>query len=139
MRNLFFAISFTGVLLFACKRQDNSTIPNVPVDLYLYTTDPVFFNLQVPGGWEYITGGSRGILVYRLSNNDFMAYDRHCPFQPENPCGLVEVNVTNVSATDSCCGSQFSIIDGSLQKGPASAPLKLYQTTFDGTVLHIFN
>lgn len=124
---------------FSCKKSDNSAIPNVPVDIYVYTTDPVFFNLQVAGGWEYISGGSRGILIYRATNSDFVAFDRHCPYQPENTCGQIEVNSTNVSAVDSCCGSQFSIIDGSIQKGPAAMPLKQYQTTFDGTVLHVFN
>lgn len=129
---------FTG--FFSCKKKDNSgVIPNVPVDLYIYTSDPLFFNLQVPGGWEYITGGSRGILVYRSSNSDFVAFDRHCPYQPENPCGQIEVMATNITAIDSCCGSQFSVIDGSVQRGPASFPLKLYQTTFDGQVLRIFN
>lgn len=128
-----------GIEFNSCKKSDGGVIPIVPVDIYIYTTDPLFFNLQVPGGWEYITGGSRGILVYRSSNSDFAAYDRHCPYQPENSCGQVAVNSTNITAVDSCCGSQFSIVDGSIQKGPASRPLQTYQTSFDGTVLRIFN
>ena len=133
-------VLLAGAEFFSCKKRgDNSVIPNVPVDIYIYTTDPVFFNLQVAGGWEYISGGSRGILIYRASNSDFMAFDRHCPYMPENTCGQIEVSATNVSAIDSCCDSQFSIIDGSIQKGPAAMPLKQYQTTFDGTVLHVYN
>lgn len=132
-------ILLTGIELLSCKKRDSGDIPNVPVDIYIYTTDPLFFNLQVPGGWEYITGGSRGILVYRVTNSEFMAFDRHCPYMPENPCGQIAVNSTNISAVDSCCGSQFSIVDGSIQKGPATLPLRQYQAAFDGTVLHIFN
>lgn len=132
-------VFFAGMFYFSCKKNDQGEIPPVPVDIYLYTTDPLFFNLQVAGGWEYITGGSRGILVYRASNSDFLAFDRHCPYQPENPCGVVSADSSYVSAVDSCCGSRFSMIDGSVQKGPAAMPMKQYQTNFDGTVLHIFN
>ena len=134
-----FFVFIAGGLFFSCNKKDNGAIPNVPVDIYIYTGDPLFFSLQVAGGWEYVTGGSRGILIYHASNSDFMAYDRHCPYLPENTCGQIAVNSTNISAVDSCCGSQFSMVDGSIQKGPAAMPLKQYQATFDGTVLHIFN
>ncbi len=139
-KKIFWLIVVFSVFEFiSCRKRDNQVVPNVPVEINIYTTDPLFFNLQVTGGWEYITGGSRGILIYRSSNNDFLAFDRHCPYKVDDPCGQVKVNSTNISAVDSCCGSQFSIIDGSVQKGPAAMPLKLYQTTFDGSVLHIFN
>lgn len=139
-KNFFLLFVFLlGIELLSCKKRNDGAIPNVPVDIYIYTTDPLFFNLQIPGGWEYITGGSRGILVYRATNSGFVAFDRHCPYMPENPCGQIAVNSTNISAEDSCCGSQFSIVDGSIQKGPATLPLRQYQATFDGTVLHIFN
>ena len=139
-RIFFLLVIFPAILvIICCRKKDKEYIPAVPVDFYLYTTDPSFFNLQVVGGWEYITGGSRGILVYRASNEEFAAFDRHCPYQPENSCGQVQVINTNVSAIDSCCGSQFSIIDGSILNGPASMPLKRYQATFDGAVLHIYN
>ncbi len=123
----------------ACRKENKNGIPLVAVDIYLYTSDPIFFNLQVPGGWEYITGGSRGILVYRRSYEEFAAFDRHCTYQPDNTCGRVYVDSTNIKAVDTCCGSEFHIYDGSVLNGPASFALKQYQTTFDGSVLHIFN
>ncbi len=138
LKKIFFLL-FIFAFEISCKKKDKDVVPNVPVDIYIYTTDPQFFNLQAAGGHEYITGGSRGILVYRVSGNDFVSFDRHCTYQPSNSCGQIEVIQTNISAVDSCCGSQFSIVDGSVQKGPASFPLKQYQTTFDGNVLHIFN
>ena len=124
--------------LWSCKK-DNNGIPYVAVDLYVYTSDPNFVNLNAVGGWVYITGGSRGILVYRSSNTDFMAYERHCPFEPDNTCGRVEVDSSNIIVKDPCCGSEFVITDGTVTKGPASMALTRYQTTFDGSVLHIYN
>lgn len=124
--------------LSSCKKENNG-IPYVVVDLYVYTTDPNFVNLNAVGGWVYITGGSRGILVYRSSNTDFMAYERHCPFEPDNTCGRVEVDSSNIIIKDPCCGSEFLITDGLVTKGPASLALTRYQTSFDGSVLHIYN
>lgn len=126
------------LLVSACKKDDQG-IPNVSVNIQIYTTDPSFVNLNAVGGWVYITGGSRGILVYRSSNTDFKAYDRHCPFEPENTCGRVEVDSSNIQVVDNCCGSKFLITDGSVTQGPASMPLKQYSTSFDGSVLHIYN
>lgn len=133
-----FPVILLSMIASGC-RKDNRGIPNVAVDIYIYTTDPNFINLNAVGGWVYITGGSRGILVYRSSNTDFRAYDRHCPYQPEDACGRVEVDSSNIIVKDPCCGSQFLITDGSVTNGPASMPLKQYNTSFDGSVLHIYN
>ena len=128
----------TSFLPSSCKK-DESQIPKVPVDIYLYASDPYFTNLNAVGGWIYLTGGSRGILVYRKSTNEFMAYDRHCPYQPQETCALVEVDVSNLICFDYCCGSRFLITDGSVQQGPAFQPLKRYAAAWDGNLLHIYN
>lgn len=122
-----------------CKKENNRRIPYVPVNAVLYISDPVFNRLNVVGGWVYINGGSRGIIVYRRGLDDFIAYDRHCTFEPENSCGRVSVNQTQVQATDSCCGSEFILTDGSPTKGPANIPLQDYLTSFDGLRVSISN
>lgn len=138
MRKLFKYILPFLLVVTACRKDDN-TIPNVSVDIYIYTTDPNFVNLNAVGGWVYVTGGSRGILVYRSSNSEFKAYDRHCPYQPDNTCGRVEVDSSNIQAIDNCCGSKFLLTSGDVTQGPAGVPLKQYTTNFDGSVLHIYN
>jgi Rieske Fe-S protein len=128
------------VVAFAgCKKENNNNVPNTPVDIYLYTNNPSFVNLSTTGGWVYITGGIRGILVYRKSSSEFMAYDRNCTYQSDQPCATVVMENTNISAIDTCCHSRFSIYDGTVYQGPASVPLKSYTTSFDGSVLHIYN
>ncbi len=134
---IYFLILFC--IIGACRRTTESAIPYAPVNFYVYTSDPEFINLNAVGGWTYVTGGSRGIIIYRFSNDEFKAYDRHCPFEPSNTCGLVSVDLNNIQASDACCGSIFSIVDGSINKGPASFPLRQYQTTFDGNRLHVYN
>lgn len=138
-------ISFKIIILIViiyvsgCSKEE-SQIPNVPVNITLYVSDPEFVDLNAVTGWAYLTGGSRGILVYRKSNDEFMAYDRHCTYQPENPCGRIEMKPSSsFIAVDSCCGSKFLITDGSVNTSPATQPLKQYQTDFDGTRLLIYN
>ena len=126
-------------LAYGCRKENENTVPNTAVDIYIYTSNPSFINLNAVGGWVYITGGVRGILVYRKSTSEFMAYDRNCTYQPTNTCSTIVVNNTNIIAVDSCCGSQFSIYDGSVLHGPAGLPLKTYSTIFDGTSLHVYN
>jgi len=127
------------VLIGTGCEKDKDTVPNVSVNIVLSTTDPNFNNLNAVGGWIYLIGGSRGILVYRFSIDEFMAYDRHCTYTPSESCAIVDVDQSGVIAKDACCGSQFVITDGSVIEGPAEIPLKRYQTSFDGNLLHIFN
>ena len=130
------------VLLFTqtkCNKNEQSTnIPRVRVNLRINVNNPANFDLQATGGWEYYAGGSRGILIYRQGPNEFNAYDRHSPYKPDDGC-QVFVDSTNVAVEDPCSGSRFSIYDGSVQKGPATQPLKQYKTNFDGTYLDVYN
>lgn len=123
----------------SCKKGSDNNVPYTPVDIYIYTSEPTFVNLNAVGGWVYVTGGNRGILVYRKTSTDFMAYDRNCTFQSSNACATINVDASNIIAVDTCCHSQFSMYDGSVLQAPASLPLKSYHTTFDGSVLHIYN
>lgn len=125
----------------ACKKDSNeNAVPAVAVDIYLYTTDPLNVDLNVVGGWKHINGGVKGIIVYRLNNDEFMAYDRCCTYKPDLACEKVSVDPSNsVMAIDTCCKSTFVITDGSVVKGPATLPLKRYQCNFNGSVIHIYN
>ena len=136
---LSFAIIVIIISVASCKKNTQDSIPITAVDIYLYTNNPSFVNLNAVGGWIYTAGGVRGILVYRQSTTQFMAYDRNCTYQPSLPCSTVVVDATNILAKDTCCHSKFSIYDGSVTQGPAVLPLKAYSTTFDGNVLHIYN
>ena len=141
MKSLFKIILLLLVVsyCFSCKKQSNSGVALTTVDISLYANNPSFFNLNAIGGYVNITGGVRGILVYRKTSSDFMAYDRNCTYQSTQLCATVSVDATHILAGDSCCGSKYSIYDGTVTHGPATLPLKQYQTTWDGTTLHIFN
>ena len=138
MKNWLYII-ITTLLFLGCSKDEDQGIPLYQVGITIYANNPSFNTISVPGTWMYVNGGSRGIIIYRVSQEEFKAYDRHCTFEPDNSCGLVSVDNTNITGVDDCCGSTFILTDGAVTKGPATLPLKQYQTSFDGAVLKIFN
>jgi nitrite reductase/ring-hydroxylating ferredoxin subunit len=127
------------LFLMACKK-DNNEVRSSGVNEYLNLNEPSYLDLNVPGNYIYYPAGTRGIIVYRRSNTEFVAYERSCPYDPQNSTGLVTVETTLTSAADSTCGSRFSIYDGSIINGPTTQSLSQYRTELiQGNVLHIFN
>lgn len=123
---------------FSCGK-DRTPIPNVLVDITVNINNPGYISLTVTGGHMYLSGGSRGIIVFRTSPDAFAAYDRHCPYEAEKSCGILSVQSDNVTMKCACCASTFSLYDASLQDGPAVNPVRVYSTSFDGTNLRIYN
>lgn len=125
--------------LAACKKENQGGVPYTTVDIQINVNNPAYADIQVPGGWLYLTGGSLGIIVYRKTPDDFVAFDRHCPYQPSDLC-KVYVDESEVTARDTaCCHSAFLIVDGSVTEGPAAIGLQQYNTLFNGTTLRIYN
>jgi len=134
------------MILMSCKKKtqpvqtvQNNPVPSVFVDITMYPNDPLNFSIQGIGGWKYIAGGINGIILYRKSQEEFIAVERTSSFYPNNPSAKVKVQPDNFSVRDSISGSKWQIIDGTVTNGPATWPLRLYGTTFDGTVLRIRN
>ena len=101
---IFTLFLITVSYLFSCD-ENQSKIPNVYVDL----TNPIYNDLSNIGGYVYVTGGVSGILVYHSSLDEYQAYERTCPYDPD--CGKVYVDEINFNAVDSvCCGSEFSLL-----------------------------
>lgn len=129
----------TAAVMVSCKKDQRGGVPLHTVDISVNVNNPAYADLAVPGGWLYLTGGSMGLIVYRSGPTDFMAYDRHCPYQPENQCRLI-VDDTEIMARDTaCCQSAYVITDGSVAEGPAALNLQRYNTSFNGTTLRIYN
>ena len=124
--------------MYSCKNQYEG-IPNINVDLYINIQNPQYQNLSGMGSWAYVEGGSKGIIIFNTDNENFLAYERHCPYKPQNSCSKISVDETGFSATDSCCLSKYQLLNGSIIDGPGSLPLKGYNTSFDGNIIHIWN
>ncbi len=145
MKKINFIVAFflLAFILFpqACKNEDD-VIPYVPVSFTIDLNEPKFIDLNVVGNSIYVTGGVRGIIIYRKSQAQFAAYERCCTFDPDLPTAKVFLQPNPMEVADTVCGSTFSLVfDAMVTKGPAKYPLKQYQTLYDPTwnTLYVYN
>ena len=101
---LLFVVFITLLFFPACNSDEATNIPLVQVNFQYNINLPEYIELQTIGGSVEVFGGSRGIILYRVSSDEIKAYDRHCTFEPSNTCGLVSVDQNRFTATDNCCG-----------------------------------
>jgi len=133
------------MLFFAfatCKKDSApSDIPNVQVDFYVYLSEPSNVNLNVVTGWVYVSYGVKGIVIYRRTQDEFVAIERNCSYQPNNAGAQVSVDSSNAFLKDASCGSKFYLSDGSVANGPATRTLKQYQTSYSSAAatVHVYN
>lgn len=139
MKKLFIALLFvSAVLLTGCPVPYNP-VPNTHVDFTIYPNDVMYYKLNTYGGYEYFTGGVNGIVIYRLDEWTFLAYDRACPYDWEEPDSRLFVAPDGLRLVDSLCGSTYNILDGGVLSGPATYPARRYNTRYDGMKLRVYN
>ena len=139
MRYSFFILFVVGLSITSCK-EEAYPIPNVPVNIIINLDLPSYQPLNTPGGYVYISGGSRGIIVYR-NFDEFVALDRHSTYNSTDPCAIASVNPDNLfELIDTCSGSKYSIMSGVVIEGPAKFGLKRYAANWDGAyTVSIYN
>lgn len=131
-------------LLFStlsCRKQNQNPVPFVLTDISININLPSYNGLLSVGGFAYVNGGNKGILVYRKSLNEFVAYDRMSPEENGADCPpLVFDENSALKIIGDCGGSEFSILDGSVISGHSLYPLRGYLTSFNGaSALRIYN
>lgn len=118
----------------SCKKQTaNSSNPvaSVPVNLIVYPDNPLNFRLQSIGGWAYFDGGINGIVIYRKSQEEFIALERTSSYLPNNINARVKVMSDNFTLQDTISNSRWRLFDGEVIQGPAQWPLRIYATNFN--------
>ncbi|HSG68298.1 MAG TPA: hypothetical protein VK994_06290 [Bacteroidales bacterium] len=133
-----------------CKKGDdpNSDIPYAHINVTINPNSTMYQELNIVGGWMYypwVDAPSRGLIIYRLTQEDFKAYERTPPVNSNACCDIETGSCTALVVDDyypfvhdTCSDLNFQIIDGS-PITPATIPLKSYHTLYDGTNLYITN
>ncbi len=114
MKKLLFISSF--LLIFNCENNGTTQFCDIISNQTINLANPEFINLQVPAGWAYANGGTKGIVIYRLGNS-FRAFSRECPHQT---CANKMVVVNDIKLLCPCDDAEFSILDGSPQTAGVS-------------------
>ena len=123
------------VLCLSCKNDEEA--PIAYVNFTIDPNSPMYSNLNTVGGYEYLVGGYRGVVVFRYSWDEFLAYERACP--KDNETAVVVDSTTSVILQCPKCGTKFIYTDGTPIDGPAKSALRSYSTHYDGSTLHVYN
>ena len=137
----FSSILLLAMLFFGCKKNNVNPVPNIPFDILIDISLPSYNALNGVGGWCYVNGGSRGIIVYRRTIDEFVAFDRHSPEDPNGSCPapLFPDQDNFLQLNDTCNNATFSLYDG-MPISNSSFGLRQYSAQFDGAnMLRIYN
>jgi len=137
---VFLLAGISSLLVSACKKEVNApVIPYVYVNFSLNPNGTQFIHLNSVNGWETVTGGYNGILLFRKSINEFMAFERACPYDPLATGAQVRVDTSWITCYCPVCKSKYILYDGSPYQGVSHFPLKQYTTNYDGNLLYVSN
>jgi hypothetical protein len=135
-----FAFAALIILIPGCSKEEpRNDIPVVGVGFSINPNSTEYLELNGVGGWVYLTGGYRGIIVYRKSISEFMAYERACPYDWQLVDARIDVESSGVTTVCPSCKSKFILLDGTPFEGVSPYPLTQYHTQYDGTLLYISN
>ena len=146
--------------LQGCRQSpQNPNRPILPYPISLYPNTMQYQALNTVSGWIYITSDvestSRGIIVYRMSDTEFLAFDRMPPNEPD-ACTDSHGNTTRLVVdfpfvVDQCNNAYYNILNGQIiirvpdmipnvpTDGTVVYPLIQYHTNYDGSKLTITN
>ena len=140
---LFFTISLILLSMLSCvDTPHNPNIPNVYINFEIYPNSTMYYQLNTVSGYLEVTAPwpSRGIIIYRYSMDEFKAYERQSPNEPDYCCELSILIVDFPFVVDTCLNVKYSILDGSIiTPGYNGYPLIEYRTQYDGHTLRVFN
>lgn len=142
----FITVVVLCLTLFACKDDTENIIPDVSFSARINLDDPEYAGSNTfivrPGGLNPRVG-INGVVVYRLSMDEYYAFDLMCTHDHENKGYFYVERIPDEDFIVRCpeCGSEFLIATeyGSVTEGPATWSLKAYKTSVKGNYLHIWN
>ena len=129
-----------GLLTQATCDNNVQNIPYVPVNFDINLNLPAYNSLNFPSEHLLIEGGSKGLIVYRYTADQFVVLDRHSTFDVALGCQVtVDSDGLLISDHNDCSESKWLIIDGSVSQSPAVLPLHRYRTSWNPPILSVYN
>ncbi|MBP5982842.1 MAG: hypothetical protein KA734_03915 [Fluviicola sp.] len=138
---LFVVIATLLLFLPGCSKNKNHPIASIPFDFQIDLSLPSYQDLNGVGGWAYVNGGIKGIIVYRQSTDVFVAWERQSPEDPTNACatGLTPNSGNFLQLEDPCSDAVFSLYDGS-PIANSDWGLRQYRADwYGGNILRLYN
>lgn len=125
--------------LISCSKDNGDRIPNAFVNYNITLQE---FDIRSKNGLLVVNKmdntGVAGLIIYRKSDNSYVAFDRCSSVNPSQMCAVVP-DEPNLTATDPCSGAKFSMFDGAPVKAPAKRSLRQYQVIITNFTLAVRN
>ena len=132
------------MLFTTCGNDREEIIPHISFYVSVYLDNPEYSSKNTFIIYKDVAGnraGVNGVVVYRLTNDTYYAFDLMCTKEKRPGC-MVSIE-DDITCKCPCCESEFLIATpyGDIVSGDAPWPLKAYQTsvTGGGTILNIWN
>ena len=97
MRLAFAMGGLTALFFFSCREEVSpvSPVPDVVVQEQVSLNSVSSQELMLGDGrYIYISGGIKGIILYRKSSESYLAFERLSPYRMEDSCGILTVPVS---------------------------------------------
>lgn len=137
------AVGFIGIMGFmtACKDDDGQRDcnPEYVVSASINVNLPLYSNIE-NRGWTYVNTegtGTRGIIVVKLQNDRYKAYDRNAPHLCPAPNSTLEV-VDDIKLYCPEDGAEWILLTGEPIKIANRSP-RVYPAVRNGSIITIAN
>ena len=133
------------LILFSCSKNDdrqhrNPYLTNPVVSLNLNLNLPEYNPLQFPGSYVTVSQGIKGIVVYCISENYYVAFDLTDPNHPPNECSRMEMEGIIASCQCANDSNEYFITTGLHKTEPNSKyPMQQYRAERVGNSVQITN
>ena len=137
IKKVFLFIWVFGFLSCGENNLPANCLRQFPVSLTTDLNNPQLINAQTPGGFANLNGGSKGILLFNINGNEFVAYDKLCP---QSDCNTPMTFENGLVLKCSCDDSEYSVhFGGAPQTDGFECPAREYKVSKNGSAIRISN
>jgi hypothetical protein len=144
MKNKFLFL-LTVLIVLSCSKSDdkqdrNPFLTDPAVSLNLNLNLPEYNPLKFPGNYVVTSQGIKGIVVYCVSENQYLAFDLTDPNHVPSSCSRMEL--TGVIASCPCTNddNEYFITSGQHTTEPGSKyPMQQYRAELNGNTVVVSN
>lgn len=137
MRNKIILLAL--ILFTSCWEGERCAVPIGLTNFQIYPNDAAYGGLNTVGGYIYLTGGHRGVIVVRMAYDQFVAYERTCPADSTSAVVTSSDWGADLLECPVCHTLFVTANDGlPLDGGATTCPLYQYSTSYSGGVLWVY-
>lgn len=121
-------------------QRGNPFLINVGFQTELNTNLPQYSSLNFVGGVTIVpNAGLRGVVIFTLNTDNYVAYELSDPNHPPSACSTMQITGTEASCPCPDDANTYDIVLGQQNGGGSGFPMKAYRAVREGDVVRVFN